>query len=762
MLLGKIGNTTPGISMIPARKMCTFLRPLTLWEDSTNETMVLMAGSEPAVAEQKEEQAEEKLDVPIQSQQPAGPSPEVLGDAMVELGREQREDPALRPIIDWAMRECDLRREERVRFSKFVEKYFMKEGVLCRATQLEEKRYEAVVVPTAKVEKILAYLHNGVAGGHLGAKKLIAKMKPRFFWEGMVVDAKRWCNACKQCRQRKSVQNKNAGVPQQMPQGLVVGQIVAIDIVGPLPITARNNRYIVTIMDTYSRFVAAVPVENISADTVAMALFDGWIAWFGVPNVLLSDRGSQFTSHLMKNLLGLMGVEKLTTSAYHPQTNGKIERFHRYLGTGLTAACQLPTKKDWDLRLQQVIYAFRTTDLESTGMTPHEAVFGSPPRLPTDILWGTAVPLLNYGADHKFNLPLNIRQARERVLKFAEQYDQQRHAAAIKGRKPVEFKPDQYVMLHTPPQPEYDEQGKRIEGGPTKLLLRWSGPWRVLRRGHSPNTWIIEADGEREVNVARLLAYEAFKRSNLPRIIVQAAGGNPQDLRGAEAPAVVVNLTSTHVAALSGEKYGSAGKQALEVKRHNEMRRLKFLRSHIEALRQRLPMMEPEPSWTTSVEAEERARDLADYAALVLEWNSFYDDMLSERDYPEVAIFRPSEVGSMATFPNFLTLRSSFVPRVKGAPAPSVAYPTAATAKRGGEGRENQGSEPPLVLAGKALQVPSDFGGMRNEPWLDDMVPVAQTTRLYKHHGNFASNRSKETDMRTGNHSSLRTAGEGE
>ena len=106
--------------------------------------------------------------------------------------------------------------------------------------------------------------------------------------------------------------------------------------------------------------------------------------------------------------------------------------------------------------------------------------------------------------------------------------------------------------------------------------------------------------------------------------------------------------------------------------------------------------------------------------------------MLSERDYPEVTIFRPSEVGSMATFPNFLTFRSSFVPRVKGAPAPSVANPTAATAKRGGEGRENQGSEPPLVLAGKALQVPSDFGGMRDEPWLDDMVPVAQTTRSRK------------------------------
>ena len=80
-------------------------------------------------------------------------------------------------------------------------------------------------------------------------------------WEGIVVDAKRWCNACKQYRERKGLQNKNAGIPQQMPQGSAVGQIVAIDIVGPLPITERNNRYIVTIVDTYSTFMALVPVE---------------------------------------------------------------------------------------------------------------------------------------------------------------------------------------------------------------------------------------------------------------------------------------------------------------------------------------------------------------------------------------------------------------------------------------------------------------------------------------------------------------------
>ena len=145
----------------------------------------------------------------------------------------------------------------------------------------------------------------------------------------------------------EGVQNKNAGTIQQIPQGSAVGQIVAIDIVGPQPITARNNRYIETIMDP-------IVVENIFADTIAVALFGGRITWFGVLNLLLSDHEPiHFTPN--EELVGLMRVEKLSTSAYHPHTHGTIERFYRYLGTKLTAASQLPIKRTGDLRLQNVI-----------------------------------------------------------------------------------------------------------------------------------------------------------------------------------------------------------------------------------------------------------------------------------------------------------------------------------------------------------------------------------------------------------------------
>jgi hypothetical protein len=175
------------------------------------------------------------------------------------------------------------------------------------------------------------------------------------------------------------------------------------------------------------------------------------------------------------------------------------------------------------LLIQQIVFTFRTSELDSTGMSPHEAVFGKRPRLPTDIIWRDASGVLYYGLEHKLNLPLEIRQAWERVLKFAVEYDKERLSRSFRGRNKVEFKVDSFVMLHTPPQQEYDEEGKRIEGGPTKLLLRWSGPFRVVNIGSNDNVWIIEQDEEEAINVAILLAYEPFRNSSnsTPKILLK-------------------------------------------------------------------------------------------------------------------------------------------------------------------------------------------------------------------------------------------------
>ncbi len=118
---------------------------------------------------------------------------------------------------------------------------------------------------------------------------------------------------------------------------------------GPVTETENGNKFILTIMDHYSRFIAAVPCKTATAEEAAKGLFHGWISNFDIPECLLSDRGSHFLADLMKELLKLFGINKLNTTAYHPQTNGKLERAHRTLVPMLMGLCKRADFKDWDI-----------------------------------------------------------------------------------------------------------------------------------------------------------------------------------------------------------------------------------------------------------------------------------------------------------------------------------------------------------------------------------------------------------------------------
>ena len=140
------------------------------------------------------------------------------------------------------------------------------------------------------------------------------------------------------------------------------------------------------------------------------------MALFGIMEVLLSDRGYHFINGVISDLLKLLGISKLSTSSYHPQTNGKIERFHRFLMPALMDACECAKHSDWDIQLQKVMFVYRTHDTESTGITPYEAVFGAEPKLPVDLVFGShAKHCQNYEREHKFNLPLELRRVREKT-----------------------------------------------------------------------------------------------------------------------------------------------------------------------------------------------------------------------------------------------------------------------------------------------------------------------------------------------------------
>ena len=114
---------------------------------------------------------------------------------------------------------------------------------------------------------------------------------------------------------------------------------IHLDIVGPLP-PSQGYRYLLTCVDRYTRWPDAIPIPDITAETVARTFVTHWISTFGVPSTVTTDRGTQFESSLFTALTNLLGTKRIRTTPYHPCANGMVERFHRQLKACLKASSE--------------------------------------------------------------------------------------------------------------------------------------------------------------------------------------------------------------------------------------------------------------------------------------------------------------------------------------------------------------------------------------------------------------------------------------
>ena len=193
---------------------------------------------------------------------------------------------------------------------------------------------QLLVIPDSLVEPVLEFYHSNNHMVHLSDKRLYQMLHLRFFWPNMHRDCVDWTAACLTCKKIKTNKPFSHGLLEPIKAERPF-QILGIDIKGPLTPSKNGYRYILVIVDHFTSWVEAAPLKGITAKEVISVFFQLIIARHGCPESLLSDAGRQFISELCQTMCKAFNIEKLETTPYHQQANGKTEKFIKFLSDSL-------------------------------------------------------------------------------------------------------------------------------------------------------------------------------------------------------------------------------------------------------------------------------------------------------------------------------------------------------------------------------------------------------------------------------------------
>ena len=282
----------------------------------------------------------------------------------------------------------------------------------------------------------------------------------------MYRDVVQFLQSCVACNMRKLKRQRPPLQKMQIPK--YPFEQIAIDTSGPFPESYEGNRFIINVIDLFSGWPESFATKSKSAETVAKLLIEHVIPDHSCPRVIVSDNGTEFCNAVIDQVSAFFNIRHIRTSVYHPQSNGKCERYNR-VQNDMLAKLVDSAHRDWDSKIPSILSAYRTAKNESTGFSPFYIIYGRDPVLPVDTLLS---PKYRYqGEEYVPTMLENTHKAHHHVqYNLARSHERNKFYYDRKA-KPVQIRVGDMVYFRDPSDAAQS----------SKLTSHWKPFYRVIK-----------------------------------------------------------------------------------------------------------------------------------------------------------------------------------------------------------------------------------------------------------------------------------------
>ena len=334
--------------------------------------------------------------------------------------------------------------------------------------------YWKVIVPDNKdvKQQLLHEIHSVPYAGHPGYNRTLDVARRNWYWKGMAGDVRDFVIECPVCQVEKGASQKPRGELQNLQIPEKKWQEISLDFIVKMPRIERGNDAVLVVIDRATKMCHLVACsEQISASETAKLFWDNVGRIHGVPKALHSDRDTRFTSRFWRALWQATGTSLRFSTAFHPQTQGQVERLNAVIEQVLRCTVhQTGEARDWDNMLATVEFCLNSQVNRSTGYTPLFLNYGYHPVSPIDFFVDTDRVAVESVSRFSRRLETIYKRAKIHLQAANEKYK----ARYDRLHRPVRYAVDDWVLLST--------RHLHLQGTPSKLQRKFVGPFKITSR----------------------------------------------------------------------------------------------------------------------------------------------------------------------------------------------------------------------------------------------------------------------------------------